>query len=155
MAISWNFWLGIGAFLICPTSQIFGGDFSLEDPGLTDRHGPWMIHVATLGSAGHTDRAASIVKELRSMNLPAYSVSRIIKVKKDGRELEKTESIVLAGNYVEPDSNITIRTLKFIQQFSNPDVTKLLPSDAVSPFKDAYIRKNPLAESVVVRQSKN
>ena len=119
-----------------------------RDYVVTDRHGPWMIMVATLHKPG-VDRpddleknredesvareaAKKLVLDLRAKNIPAY----VFELKKSRQSVETVDRLgrrqtrrtladdaqisVLAGNYESVNSETAVKTLRWIKKFNPP-----------------------------------
>ena len=119
-----------------------------RDYAVTDRHGPWMIMVATLHKPGfdrpddlEKDRedesvareaAKKLVLDLRAKNIPAY----VFELKKSRESVETVDRLgrrqtrrtigddaqisVLAGNYESTNSESAVQTLRWIKRFQPP-----------------------------------
>jgi hypothetical protein len=107
--------------------------------GLTKRHGPWMIMVASFNKPPEYERtegmspeeaANQLVYELRLKGIPAYTFQQTaidgtlttIDRRTNAERAAKTRNwaggiCVLAGNYPTSNDKIAQRTLKFIKSF--------------------------------------
>ncbi len=147
---------------------------------LTNKHGPWMIMVATFhstGDDGQTDEGKSpqqaadeLVLELRKQGVPAYTheaenagdlfqtrdrLGQVV----NRRNLRRVKSIcVLAGNYDNFSDNVARQTLEWTKKF-NPqslqDGVAFVPSPGrPQPLSGAFLCINPLrpADEVAVHK---
>ena len=139
---------------------------------LTDKHGPWMIMVASFRNIRDEDRktdglsaedaAAELVFELREKGIPAYAYSQDGKVEKietydrlgrDGTRIfaaQRDMICVLAGNYEAIDDAVAQKTLNYVKKF-HPKFLKNTKSGAVvrtnaqkGPLAGAFMTINPL-----------
>ncbi len=107
--------------------------------GLTKRHGPWMIMVASFNTPPEYERtegmspreaADQLVYELRLKGIPAYTFAQqeqdatltTVDRRTNEERAAKTRSwaggiCVLAGNYPTSNDKVAQRTLKFIKAF--------------------------------------
>lgn len=129
---------------------------------LSDRHGPWMIMVASFRDVpedrreeGLTANAAAqeLVYELRTKGIPAYTysqnavVGRIETVDRLGREDDRIYAAqrdmicVIAGNYASIDEETAQKTLQWIKSFT-PEFMKQEKSGAI--YRQTPGRKGPL-----------
>ncbi|WP_373649705.1 hypothetical protein [Schlesneria sp. DSM 10557] len=149
---------------------------------LTEKHGPWMVMVATFRDVYDADRkkegltaeeaASKLVHELRDKGIPAYSFSRDAKKETiethdrlgnpDKRVFAAQRDMicVLAGNYEKVDDQPAQKTLAYIKKFkpkfmSDPKSGAVVRiSDGTKgPFASAFLTINPLRQAGdVVRQ---
>lgn len=139
---------------------------------LTEKHGPWMIMVASFRNVYEEDRkteglsadqaAAELVYELREKGIPAYAYSQEAKVEtietqdRLGRDdtriyaAQRDMICVLAGNYETIDDPIAQDTLNKIKRF-HPKFLKNSKSGAVTrnagskgPLGGAFMTINPM-----------
>ena len=157
-----------------------------NDPGkeyrLTDKHGPWMVMVATFRDVREEDRktdglsaeeaASKLVHELREKGIPAYSFSRDAKKEtietfdrlgnRDKRvyAAQRDMICVLAGNYEKVDDQVAQKTLAYVKRFrpkfmSDPKSGAVVrdPKGSKGPFVGAFLTINPLRKpDEIVRQ---
>ena len=122
---------------------------------ITNRHGPWMIFVASLH--GNTARGAadSLVYELRKLGIPAYTFSQAERtagargVRPGRRPLTSPSSAisVIAGNYPSISDWRAQKTLKYIKRFRPVSITGgtyMKTPGRPSPFSGAFLVRNPL-----------
>lgn len=139
---------------------------------LTEKHGPWMIMVASFRNIREEDRkteglsaeraAAELVFELREKGIPAYAYSQDGKVEKIethdrmGRDdmrifaAQRDMICVLAGNYESIDDSVAQKTLNYVKRF-HPKFLRDTKSGAVmrnggpkGPLAGAFMTINPL-----------
>jgi hypothetical protein len=139
---------------------------------LTDKHGPWMIMVASFRNIRDEDRktdglsaeeaAAEVVFELREKGIPAYAYSQDGRVEKIetydrlGRDdtrifaAQRDMICVLAGNYESIDDAVAQKTLNYVKRF-HPKFLRNSKSGAVTrnggakgPLAGAFMTINPL-----------
>ena len=139
---------------------------------LTEKHGPWMIMVASFRNIREEDRkteglsaeqaAAELVFELREKGVPAYAFSQDGKVEtietydRLGRDdtrifaAQRDMICVLAGNYGSIDDAIAQDTLNKVKKF-HPKFLKNTKNGAVTrnsgpkgPLAGAFMTINPL-----------
>lgn len=158
-----------------------------NDPGktymLTEKHGPWMVMVATFRDIEAEDRkkdgmkaevaASTLVHELRSKGIPAYVYSQQAKKgniesfdrlgNKDKRVFAAQREMicVLAGNYPKVDDQVAQKTLAYIKRYQ-PKFMADKKSGAVvrnenGPLSGAFLSINPLLkpEEIVNRKADN
>ena len=149
---------------------------------LNEKHGPWMVMVATFRDVYEEDRkkegltaeeaANKLVHELRDKGIPAYSFSRDAKKEtidtfdrlgnRDKRVFAAQRDMicVLAGNYDKVDDQPAQKTLAYVKRF-RPKFMADPKSGAVvrisdgtkGPFASAFLTINPLRKAgEVVRQ---
>lgn len=140
---------------------------------LTEKHGPWMIMVASFRNVRDEDQktdgltaeqaAAEMVFELREKGIPAYTFSQDGKVEtietrdRLGREdtrifaAQRDMICVLAGNYETIDDSVGQKTLHYIKKFhpkflKNPKNGGIVRSAGVQkgPLAGAFMTINPL-----------
>jgi len=122
---------------------------------ITNRHGPWMIFVASLH--GNTARGAadSLVYEFRKLGIPAYTFSQGERTTGDrgsssGRRTlspEHSAISVIAGNYPSISDWRAQKTLKYIKRFHPVSITGgtyMKTPGRPSPFSGAFLVRNPL-----------
>jgi hypothetical protein len=130
---------------------------------LTDRHGPWMIMVASFRNVPEDRReeglsaeeaAAELVYELRKQGVPAYVhsqeavVGRIETVDRLGREDERIYAAqrdmisVIAGNYESINDKTGQQTLKWIKSFTPAFMTD---DKAGAIYRQSPGRRGPLS----------
>lgn len=130
---------------------------------LSDRHGPWMIMVASFRDVPEERReeglsakeaADELVFELRRKGIPAYTYSqgavlgRIETIDRMGRDDERIYAAqrdmvcVIAGNYNSINDDVAQKTLKWIKTFT-PDYMKEGKSGGI--FRETPGRRGPLA----------
>jgi len=149
-----------------------------NDPGkayhLTDKHGPWMVMVATFRDVRENEgrktqglsaeeAADKLVHELRASGIPAYSYSRETKKgtidtfdrlgNPDKRVYAAQVGMicVLAGNYEKVEDPIAQKTLTYLKRY-RPKFMQDPKSGAVvrdsggtkGPFANAFLTINPL-----------
>ena len=139
---------------------------------LTEKHGPWMIMVASFRNIREEDRktaglsaeqaAAELVFELREKGIPAYAYSQDSKVEKIetydrlGRDdtrifaAQRDMICVLAGNYDAIDDAVAQKTLNYVKKL-HPKFLRNTKSGAVvrasgpkGPLAGAFMTINPL-----------
>ena len=139
---------------------------------LTEKHGPWMIMVASFRNIREEDRkteglsaeeaAAELVFELREKGIPAYAYSQDGKVEtiethdRLGRDdtrifaAQRDMICVLAGNYESIDDAVAQKTLNYVKKF-HPKFLRNSKSGAVTrnsgskgPLAGAFMTINPL-----------
>lgn len=129
---------------------------------LSERHGPWMIMVASFRDVppdrrepglSAEDAALELVYELRKKGIPAYSygqkgvIGRIDTVDRLGREDERIYAAqrdmisVIAGNYQSYDDETAQKTLAWIKSFVPEFMTK---EDSGGIYRQTPGRKGPL-----------
>jgi len=129
---------------------------------LSERHGPWMIMVASFRNVPEDRReeglsadeaAQELVHELRTKGIPAYIysqdavVGRIETVDRLGREDDRIYAAqrdmicVIAGNYTAIDEETAQKTLQWIKGFT-PNFMKQEKSGAI--YRQSPGRKGPL-----------
>lgn len=142
---------------------------------LTERHGPWMIMVASFRDVPKDRRepglnaqeaAQELVYELRKKGIPAYThaqggiIERIETIDRLGREDERIYAAqrdmicVIAGNYPSIDDETAQKTLKWIKNF-RPEFMQRDDSGAIyretpgrrGPLGGAFLTVNPLLDS--------
>lgn len=149
---------------------------------LSDRHGPWMIMVASFRDVPRDrrepglsaeDAAQELVYELRQRGIPAYTygqkgvLGRIETVDRLGREDERIYAAqrdmicVIAGNYSSINDDVAQKTLEWIKGFT-PDFMKDEESGAIvrqspgrkGPLGGAFLTINPLIKPEDLTRSK-
>ena len=140
---------------------------------LTEKHGPWMIMVASFRNIREEDRkaeglsaeeaASELVFELRDKGIPAYTYSQDGKVEKIatqdrlGRDdtrifaSQRDMICVLAGNYATIDDSVAQKTLNYVKKL-HPKFLKNTQNGAVvrasggqkGPLVGAFLTINPL-----------
>ena len=129
---------------------------------LTDKHGPWMIKVASLWEEpNHREEIVlnALVLKLRKAGIPAYihrqkeEVEKFEMVDRSGkprqRSLTSQHSMVavLAGNYEKPDDKVAKKTLAYIQKKFKAEVAvEINGSKETVPLvvRTAFMTRNPL-----------
>lgn len=169
------------SILFCVLSACLLSAFSIanaidNDPNkeypLTEKHGPWMIMVATFRDIegdrkkdGLTaeEAASHLVHELRSKGIPAYAFSQESKKEKINTydrlgnankrvyAAQREMVCVLAGNYPKVDDPVAQKTLTFIKKYQPKFMADKQKSGAVvrsdkDPFKGAFLTINPLLQ---------
>jgi hypothetical protein len=164
--------------MTCFSSISFSTAHAIEnDPGkeykLTEKHGPWMVMVASFRDVHEVDRkkegmtaeqaANDLVHELREKGIPAYSYSRDAKkgtidtYDRMGNPNKRVYAAqldmicVLAGNYEKVDDQVAQKTLAYIKRY-RPKFVSDPKSGAVvrdtggtkGPFSAAFMTINPL-----------
>jgi len=149
--------------------------------GLTKRHGPWMIMVASFHAASPDGKvreaktpqqiADDLVYELRQKQIPAYTYSmsaadqKIETVDRLGRDetrkflTQQDHVSVIAGNYPSLNDEVAQKTLAYIKKL-NPKclqqngVTYLKTKRRQGPLGAAFLTVNPLLtpEEIKARQ---
>lgn len=130
---------------------------------LSDRHGPWMIMVASFRDVPEDRReeglsaseaAAELVYELRKQGIPAYTygqgavVGKVETVDRLGREDDRIYAAqrdmisVIAGNYPSIDDKTAQATLKWVKAYI-PEFMKSESSGAL--FRQTPGRQGPLS----------
>lgn len=150
---------------------------------LSDRHGPWMIMVASFRDVPKERReegltaeeaAAELVYELRKQGIPAYThsqdavIERIETVDRLGRDDDRIYAAqrdmisVIAGNYPTIDDPVAQKTLLWIKRYE-PEFMRNESAGGI--YRQSATRKGPLGgafmtinpklkpEDVVRRQS--
>jgi len=122
---------------------------------ITNRHGPWMVFVASLhGNTAHS-AADSLVYEFRKLGIPAYTFSQAERTTGDlasssgSRTLSPQHSAVsvIAGNYHSIGDWRAQKTLKYIKRFHPVSITGgtyMKTPGRPSPFSGAFLVRNPL-----------
>ncbi len=134
-----------------------------KEYALSDRHGPWMIMVASFRDVPKERReeglsaeeaAAELVYELRKQGVPAYMhsqdavVERIETVDRLGRDDDRIYAAqrdmisVIAGNYPTIDDPVAQKTLLWIKRYE-PEFMR--NSSAGGIYRQSPGRKGPLA----------
>ncbi len=141
---------------------------------LTEKHGPWMIMVATFSDVRDSERkkdgltaeeaARKLVHEIRSKDIPAYVFSQDAKKEKidtydrlgnkDKRVYTAQFDMicVLAGNYEKVDDKIAQKTLGYIKKFrpkfmTDPKsgaIVRDVSNGQKGPFGGAFLTINPM-----------
>lgn len=146
---------------------------------LTEKHGPWMVMVATFRDVQDMDRkkagltadeaASKLVHELRSKGIPAYSYAQDAKKgkidtydrlgNKDKRvyAAQRDMVCVLAGNYQKVDDQVAQKTLAYIKKmqpkFMNDKKSGAVVRNEKGPFSGAFLTINPeLSPDQVVKK---
>jgi hypothetical protein len=153
-----------------------------KDYRLTDKHGPWMVMVATFRDVRDESRkteglsaqaaASELVHELREKGIPAYSYSQDAKKEsietfdrlgnRDKRVYAAQHDMycVLAGNYEKVEDPVAQKTLAYVKRYrpkfmSDPKAGAVVrdPKGAKGPFAGAFLTINPLKNpDEIVRQ---
>lgn len=163
------------AFSACLLAQLSNAYAIDNDPNkeylLTEKHGPWMVMVATFRDIEgdrkkeglSAEQAANkLVHELRSKGIPAYTFSQESKKDKINTydrmgnsnkrvyAAQREMICVLAGNYQKVEDPVAQKTLAFIKRYQ-PKFMADKSSGAVvrnekDPFKGAFLTINPLLQ---------
>ena len=149
--------------------------------GVTDRHGPWMIMVATLHKPGvdrpdavEGDRedesvarkaAHELVLDLRKAGIPAY----VFELRKNREEVRTVDRLgnpqtrrtmsddaqisVLAGNYTSVNDPTAVQSLAWVKRFTPPSFgDKAIYRKGQGPLAGAFLTVNPMLSAEQVRE---
>jgi len=121
---------------------------------ITQRHGPWMIFVASLQGETARDAADSLVFELRKIGIPAYTFAqsergnRLETPDRLGDVISRRGSIsVIAGNYPTIKDWRAQKTLKYLKRFHPRSITGgtyMKTPGRPGPLSGAFLVRNPL-----------
>lgn len=131
---------------------------------LTEKHGPWMIMVTSLGGESpeqkeRAEKAANeLVYQLRRKGIPAYIYTQDDEYEelegydRMGRKTKRKYKAqngmigVVAGNYPSFEDKVAQQTLKFIKRFEPKikiDDSGKAPTDVTLALNKAFLTRNP------------
>ena len=146
---------------------------------LTERHGPWMIMVASMcdnedateekHGPSAQEAADALVYEMRKIGIPAYTYSQQQVIEKvatydrlgrpQQRQLKSKQDriVVIAGNYPDLDDPIAQKTLAYIKKMypkSLQDGNFKKTPGRPGPLSGAFLSINPLLSPEEVKRHK-
>lgn len=161
--------VALAAAVLCPVSVSAKIDADRKKVyNLTDRHGPWMIMVTSLGGErpeqkDRAEKAANeLVYQLRRKGIPAYIYAQDDVFEESdgydrmGRKTKRKYKAqngmigVVAGNYPSLEDKVAQQTLKFVKRFEpriKIDDDGNRPTDVTLALNKAFLTRNPMLSS--------